>query len=75
MCVPKSDVPNVKNLQIVTRFGTRTGYDKDRIELIKIIDKNDYPNSKKQKELFRNASKMFEEIVLVKMRNNPIITS
>ena len=62
-CVPKSDVHNVKTLQIITWHGTRTGYDKDKIEPIKIIDKNDYPNSKKQKELFRNASKMFEEIV------------
>ena len=62
-CVPKSDVHNVKNLQIITQCDTRTSYDKDTIEPIKIIDKNDYPNSQKQKELFRNASKMFEEIV------------
>ena len=32
------------------------------MEPIKNIDKNYYHNSKKQKELFRNASKMFEEI-------------
>ena len=61
MCT-KSDVQNVKNIQIITRCGTRTSYDKDTIEHIKIIDKNDYPNSQKLKELFRNASKMFEEI-------------
>ena len=46
-CVPKSDVHNVKNLQIITWFDTRSGYDKDTIEPIKIIDKNDYPNSQK----------------------------
>ena len=46
-CVPKSDVHNVKNIQIITRFGTRNGYDKDTIEPIKIIDKNDYRNSQK----------------------------
>ena len=43
------DVHSVKNLQIITRCGTRTGYDKDTIEPIKHIEKNDYPNSKKQK--------------------------
>ena len=62
-CVPKSDVHSVKNLQIITRCGTRIGYDKDTIEPIKHIEKNDYPNSQKQKDLFKNASKMFEEIV------------
>ena len=43
--VPKSDVHSVKNLQIITQCGTRTGYDKDTIEPIKNIEKNDYPNS------------------------------
>ena len=58
-CVPKSGVHSVKNLQIITRCGTRIGYDKDAIEPIKNIEKNDYPNSQKQKEPFRNALKMF----------------
>ena len=62
-CAPKSDVHSVKNLQIITQCGIRTGYDKDTIEPIKNIEKNDYPNSQKQKYLFRNASKMCEEIV------------
>ena len=61
-CVPKSDVHSVKNVEIIIWCGTRTSYDKDTIEPIKNIEKNDYPNSKKQKDLFRNASKMFEEI-------------
>ena len=60
LCVPKSDVHSVKNLQIITRCGTRTGYDKNTIEPINHIEKNDYPNSKKQKDLFKNASKVFE---------------
>ena len=46
-CVPKSDVHSVKNLQVITRHGTRIGYDNDIIEPIKHIEKNDYPNSKK----------------------------
>ena len=62
-CVPKTDLHSVKNLQIITQCGTRTRYDKDKIEPIKNIEKIDYPNSQKHKYLFRNASKMFEEIV------------
>ena len=62
-CVPKSDVHIVKNLQVITRHGTRIGYDNDIIEPIKHIEKNDYPNSKKQKDLFKDAVKVFEEIV------------
>ena len=46
-CVPKSDVHSDKNIQVITRCGTRTGYYKDIIEPIKHIEKNDYPNSKK----------------------------
>ena len=62
-CVRKSDVHSVKNIQIITRCDTRTGQDKDTIEPIKNIEKNDYPNSQKQKDLFKNASKIFEEII------------
>ena len=70
-CVPKSDVHSVKNIQIITRCGTRIGYDKDTIEPIKNIDKTDYPNSQKQKDLFRNASKMFEEIASNEDKEQP----
>ena len=73
-CVPKSDVHSVKNLQIITRCGTRTGYDKDTIEPIKNIEKNDYPNSQKQKELFKNLQKCLKKLLLMKIRNNPITT-
>ena len=61
-CVPKSDVHSVKNLQVITRCGTRTGYDKDITEPIKHIEKNDYPNYQKHKDLFKDVEKVFEEI-------------
>ena len=60
--VPKSDVHSAKNLQVITRCGTRTSYDKDITEPIKYIEKNDYPNCKKQKNLFKYAENVFEEI-------------
>ena len=53
--VPKRDVHSVKNLQIIIQCGIRTGYDKDTIEPINNIDKKDYPNSKKKKDLFINT--------------------
>ena len=28
LCVPKSDVHSAKNIQVITRCGTRTRYDK-----------------------------------------------
>ena len=59
-CVPKSDVHSVKNLQIITQCGTRTVYDKDTIEPIKNIEKNDYPNSEKHKDLSKYTSRVFE---------------
>ena len=62
LCVRKSDVHSAKNLQVITWCGTRTGYGKDIIEPIKHIEKNDYPNSKKQKDLFKDAENVFEEI-------------
>ena len=62
-CVPKSYVHSAKNIQVITRCGTRTGYDKDITELIKHIEKNDYPNCQKQKDLFKDAKFFFEEIV------------
>ena len=43
LCVPKSDVHSVKNIQVITWCGTRTGYDKDTIEPIKNIEKKWLP--------------------------------
>ena len=61
-CVPKSDVHSAKNIQVITRCGTRTGFDRDITKPIKHIEKNDYPNCQKQKDLFKEAEKVFEEI-------------
>ena len=61
-CVPKSDVHCAKNLQVITQCGIRTGYDKDITEPIKHIEKNYYPNSQKEKDLFKDAANVFEEI-------------
>ena len=46
-CVQKHDVINMKNLHIVTQQGTKIGNDNPRI--IKIKEKNDYPNPTKKK--------------------------
>ena len=61
-CVPKTNMSYVKNLQAITRHGTKTGLDKNDPEPIKCIQKDDYPNCDKQKELFKDAEKVFQEI-------------
>ena len=61
-CVPKSDVHSAQNLQVIIWCGTRTRYDKDIIEPIKHTEKNDYPNSQKKKDLFKDPEKVFEEM-------------
>ena len=48
-CVPKSNVHYDKNIQVITRCGTRTGFDKNTTEPIKHIERNDYPNCQTQK--------------------------
>ena len=48
-----------KNLQVITRHGTKTGLDKNEPELIKSIQKDYYPNTDKQKELYKEAEKVF----------------
>ena len=49
-----------KNLQIVTRKGTKIGNDNPRISKIK--KKDDYLNPIKQKKLYNNASNIFQEL-------------
>lgn len=61
-CVPRSNVHCAKNIQVITRCGTRSGFDKNTIEPIKNIEKNDYPNCQKQKDLLKDAEKVFEEM-------------
>lgn len=51
-----------KNLQVITICGTRTSFDKNTTEPIKHIEKNDYPNCQKQKDLFKDVEKVFEEM-------------
>ena len=57
-CVQKSDIIRTKNLHIVTRQGTKTGGGNPRIRKIK--DKNEYHNHIKKKQLYNNASSMFQ---------------
>ena len=54
-----SDVMNTKNLHIVTQQGTKFGNDNPHISKIK--EKNDYPNSTKQKQLYNDVTNMFKE--------------
>ena len=58
-CVQKSDIVRTKNLHIVTRQGMKIRSDNPRISKIK--DKNAYPNPRKQKQLYNDASNMFQE--------------
>ena len=57
-CVKKCDLVRTKNLHIVTRQGTKIGGDNPKISKIK--DKNEYPNPTKQKQLYNDASIMFQ---------------
>ena len=59
LCVQKSDVIHTKNLHIVTRQGKKTGNDNPRI--CKIKSKDNYPDLVKQKQLYNDASNMFQE--------------
>ena len=58
--VKKGDVFRTKNLRIVTRQDTKTGMDNPQIR--KIINKEDYLNPSKQKQLYNDASNIFQEL-------------
>ena len=45
------------------RHGTKTGLNKNESEPLKIIQKDDYPNIDKQKELYKDAEKVFQELL------------
>ena len=60
--VPKINMTFAKNLQVITRHGTKTGLNKNEPDPIKIIQKDDYPNTDKQKELYKDAKKVFQEL-------------
>ena len=59
--VKNCDVFITKNLQIVTRQGTKTGRDNPKISKIK--NKEDYPNPVIQKLLYNDVANIFQEIV------------
>ena len=59
--VKKCVVVQTKNLQIVTRQGTKTGMDNQKIRKIK--NKEYYPNPTIQKQLYNDASNIFQETV------------
>ena len=58
-CVQKYDVIRTKNLHIVIRQGKKTGNDNPRI--CKIKSKDNYLDPVKQKQLYNDASNMFQE--------------
>ena len=48
---------------MITWLSTKLGHDKKKQETRKPIEKNnDHPNVQKQKELFQNDTKIFQEI-------------
>ena len=62
-CVPRSNVHCAKNIQVITICGTRTSFDKNTTKPIKHIEKNDYHNCQKQKDLCKYAEFFFEEMI------------
>ena len=58
--IQKGDVVQTKNLQIVTRQGTKI--DMDNPQISKIKSKEDYPNPGEQKQLYNDASIIFQEL-------------
>ena len=58
-CVQKHDIININNLHIVTWQGTKIG--NDNLQISKIKEKNDYPDSVKQKQLYKDATNVFRE--------------
>ena len=57
--VKKCDITPTNNLHVVTRQGTKTSNDNPRISKIK--NKDDYPNPIKKKQLYNDASNVFQE--------------
>ena len=60
-CVQKNDVINTKNLHIVTRQGTKIGADDPIISKIK--EKHVYLDPLKEKQIYREATKLLKELV------------
>ena len=58
--VQNCDVFQTQNLQIVTRQGTKTAMDNPKISKVK--NKDDYPNPVIQKQLYNDATNIFQEL-------------
>ena len=56
-CVQKHDIKPTKNLQIVSRQGTKTGPDNPQIRKIK--NTNAYPDPIKEKQNYQEATHIF----------------
>ena len=59
-CVQKNDVITTKNLHIVTQQGIKIGLDNPRISKIK--DTNVYPDPMKEKQTYKKATHVFQDI-------------
>ena len=57
--VPKNEVLNSKNQQIITRQGTKIGEDKGKC-ISTIPKKHDYPNLAQKREIFTYVSQDFK---------------
>ena len=71
LSVQKCDVIHTKNLQIVTRKGTKMGNENPRISKIKNND--DYPNPTIQKKLYNDASIFFQELAIHKANYDTLL--
>ena len=58
--VQKHDVIPTKNIHIVTRQGTKIGPNNPRISKIK--ETNVYPNPRHEKEIYKEATHVFQDI-------------
>ena len=47
---------------MITRQGTKIGLNRNEPEILKIIQKDDYPNIDKQKEIYKDAKEIFQEL-------------
>lgn len=59
--VHKSDVPNIKNLQIIIRQGTNNGDEKAKGSST-TLQNHDYPNAKMKRKIFNDATQIFKDI-------------
>ena len=61
--VHKNDVLNTKNLQIITRQGTKIGEDKEKTSST-FMQNHEYPNPRMQRQIFNDATQVFKELAI-----------